>query len=184
MALLSYFGTPFQGITAATVLALFALSFRSWLVNRPIMARAENERKIIDDADAARLRREFDDLNKQNRQDIHDLKDRLAGAIAAQHLSDKQLLEAASVQRQDRADMNSMVFLIRLLISEIKRLDPDPNNKIIEQAEVVLAHMGRGSDPTKSDALNTAEHAVSDAKQTVRSATAACEEVKTSEAKK
>ncbi len=170
----------------ATLAAIIIGGITAWFKYGPDRKRADNEGIIIANMDAERLRREYDDLNQQNRKDIHDLKDKLAVTEAAIHQSDKALLKAASVQLQDRADMNSMMFLIDLLISEVKRLDPDPENKIIAQAEMVLAHMREqrtGGNPSQTPAMNTADHTLADAKQTVRSATVARDEIKASEAK-
>lgn len=176
-------GTIFQGISAL----LLAVGIW-WVRGMADRRRAVNEGAVISNNDAAtiraELRAEYDDLNKQNRIDIHDLKDKLQLTSAAQHLSEKALLEAASCQRQDRSDMASMMFVIRLLLNELKRLDP--GSKVIEQAEMVLAHIEHGhhDDPSKSRALDNAEHTVADTKQAYLSATTACEEVKASEEEK
>ena len=82
--------------------------------------------------------------------------------------------EAQSKRRGDKITM--MVFVLRLVMAELRRIEP--NNHVMGQAELLLGQIMDDSDPNKSDALNTAEHAVADAKQTVRSATAACDEVK------
>ncbi len=73
-----------------------------------------------------------------------------------------------------------MEIIIELLITELERLDP--NSVIVRQAKLMLKRMNVG-DPNKSDALNTAEGAVKDAKQTLRSTQETCDEVKQSEAK-
>lgn len=179
-------GTLSQVGTFGVLLVLLAGIVTVFIKGIPERLRVQNETKQIEMTEAEALRSEYTKLNDQARKDIHDFREQLQTMQAKQYFSDRKLLEAATVQRQDRADMDTMMFLIRLLISEVKRLDPTPDNAIIAQAESVLAHLTtlRGvADPSKSDALNTAEHAVADAKQTVRSATATCEEVKASEAK-
>lgn len=172
-----------------------------WIRGIPDRIRAANERKVIDNSDAATLRNEFNELNKLNRRDIHDLKEKAAIAEAAAHKAakdhavdrqeyDRRLLEASSVMRESRADMEHLLFIIQCLIDEVKRLDPDPdNNRSIQQADAVLLHMSRKrevpvSDPSKSNALNSAENTARDTKQADISANAAVEVVKAAEESK
>lgn len=146
-----------------------------WIRGMPERARVKNEGIVIAAAEAA-------DRYKVWRLEVHELKQEVAKVSARQYLTDKQLSDALAVNRHNKSQMATMLFLIKLLISELKRLDP--KSAIVHQAEMTLVQMehDHGMDPTKSDALNTAEVAVQDAKQTVRSAEATCEEVKKDEA--
>lgn len=174
-----------------------------WIRGIPDRMKAENERRALDNSSETQLRKEMTDLNAQNRKDIHDLRDKLATAMAAQHQSekdhadqrreyDRQLMEAASVQRESQADMDHLLFVIQCLLDEVKRLDPDPeHNRSIQQAEAVLLHMAKKKsksqppvslpDPSQSKAMNTAKNAVDDAKQSLASSQETCREIKRSE---
>lgn len=156
------------GLLGAFITAFFT-ALGIWFKYGPDRRRAENEAKSLEVTTEAKLRDEMTALNKQARKDIHDMREQLATMQAKQHFSDRRLLEAATVQRQDRADMDTMMFLIRLLISEVKRLDKSDNNAIIEQAESVLAHLTtiRGAAIPKSDAMASAEHAHHATQETV-----------------
>jgi hypothetical protein len=68
-----------------------------------------------------------------------------------------------------------MAIIFELLITGLERIDP--NSIIVRQAKLMLNRTNRGSS-YKSNALATAEHAKRDAEQTIRSATAAVEELK------
>ena len=154
-------GNTAQWTLVGVVITSFFTALGIWFKYEPDRKRANNEEKAIELSDAEKLRLEYTGLNKQARQDIHDMREQLATMQAKQHFSDRRLLEAATVQRQDRADMDTMMFLIRLLISEVKRLDKSDNNAIIDQAETVLAHLTtiRGAAIPKSETLTAAENA-------------------------
>lgn len=112
---------------------------------------------------------------------VHDLRNELHVVSLAQAKTDKLLSEATAVNRHNKGQMHTMLFLIRLLISDLKRLDP--KSIIVAQAEATLAQMSKVDDPAKSPALNVAEHAVADAKQTVLSTEQAVVEINADEAK-
>lgn len=162
-------GTIFQG---GTLLTACLIAVGLWIRGYPERMRASNEGKTIAAAEAS-------ERYKAWRLEIHELKNEIAKVSAKQVITDGQLSESLAVNRHLRTQMTTMLFLIRLLISELKRLDP--KSAIVKQAELTLGEMDQHSDPNKSDALNTAETAVQDAKQTVRSAQATCEEVKKEE---
>lgn len=165
-------GTVFQGGTLAAILALLAVVLRTYIVGMPERARVALEGKTIATGEASERYRAW-------RVEVHELKTEVAKVSARQYLTDKQLSEALAVNRHNEVQMRTMLFLIRLLISELKRLDPQ--SAIVKQAELTLEQMDEGRDPGKSDALNTAETAVQDAKQTLASTKDTCEEVKRSE---
>ena len=162
--MLSELGLSLQPYISAGSLVTWALILLAvwWVRGIPDRMRASNEARVIDNADiAARL--------KDWRTEVHGLKNELAKVAAKQAQCDSALAEAHSVNRQNHDRMTTMMFIIRLLISELKRLDP--KSVIVKQAEETLVHMNGGGDPNKSDALNAAEHTVEAAKET-------CEEVK------
>ncbi len=78
--------------------------------------------------------------------------------------------------------MRTMKFLIRLLISEVKRLDPDPdNNIIIRQCDDILEEMDSREHMSavlpakngKSGVLRSVEHTAEVADQAVKKVKAA-----------
>lgn len=174
---------PGQWVILATILIGFATAYFKF---RPDQTRADTEATVVNNAEVALRFREF-------RDEVHGYKNQVMALQAAQKVNDKKQLElekllthalATSSVRRDQ--MNSMMALIELLIAELEKIDP--KSIIVPQAKVLLKQMRdaaqRPVDPMKSDALNTAEHAVADAKQTVISATATCEEVKQAEGEK
>lgn len=173
--------------TFGAIMVVFAGCVTVWIKGIPERLRVRNEGRQIELTDAQLLRQEFDELNKTNRKDIHDLKERAAKAEAAHHKAEKDhaesrrefekaLMEAASVQRENRADMDHMMFIIQLLVDEVKRLDPDPShNRSIQQAEAVLLHMTNKRDPISGERKASA---VSSAEGTVKAAQATVDELK------
>lgn len=161
-------GTAFQGGTFAAVIALLAIVARVWIIGIPERLRAANEGKV---AAAAELADRF----KAWRAEVHDLKNETMKVAAKQAVCDKALSAAHTLNDQ-------LVFLIELMISEMEA--HDPKSKIVKRARTMFKRLADiSADPDKSDALNTAELAVHDAKQTVISAKDTCEEVKRSEDK-
>lgn len=95
------------------------------------------------------------------RKEIHDLRGEMAKVQAQLHNSDK-----TSQQRSER--ISTMELIIELLITELERLDP--TSIIVRQAKMMLRRVSSGGDPNKSQEMNSAVNAVTDAKQTVASA--------------
>lgn len=157
-------GTPFQGITA---LFLGIAAIGIWYVRgMPDRTRAKNEGRVIDDADDALKRREW-------RAEIHEVKNELAKVVAALVACNRIATAAVALNEQ-------MMFLFELLLSEHE--DQHPDSKIVQRARLMFDRISRElKDPSKSDALNTAETAVEDARQTLSSTKETCEEVKRSE---
>lgn len=183
-------GTPIQWVILITLMSSAFTALGIWLKYGPSRMLAANAKHIIDNDAAKTLRTEWESLNKQNRTDIHRLNNELQKIIKEQIDCAKELSEAHAINRANRDDMRTMMFLIRLLISEVKRLDPDPdNNIIIHQCEDIMAELDRRTHSSvvqpnkngKSGALVAAETAVGDAKQTVVSAIETCEEVERTE---
>jgi hypothetical protein len=171
------FGVPLnlilQGGILSTLLILVAGIITVWIKGMPERMRVALEHRAIAATEAAQRFKEW-------RNEVHALKNELAIVAAKQAGCDKALSEAHAINRANKGQTNTMLFIIRLLISELKRLDPQ--SIIVRQAEETLAHMqGSMIDPAKSQALNTAEGAVQDAKQTLASTQDTCAEVKRTE---
>lgn len=182
-------GTPFQGATLFAVITAFFTALGIWLKYGPDRKRAANEEKVIDNAEEARR-------DTVTRAEVHKLKNDIAKCIAGVAAADRKNLAleklhatsvVASTARRDQ--MDNMMSLIEMLIAEIERIDTDsiivPQAKMLakqmrasaERAAALLQPLIRPIDPNLSDAMNTAEAAVSDARQTVISATATRTEV-------
>ena len=153
--------------TFAVVLTTFVGLAGYWIKGIPDRGRARNEEKVIDNTEAAAIRAEFADLNKQARNDIHELRDELQKVMAQQRDCDKALAAAHAENLTYRDDMNTLFFLVRLLICEIKRLDPNPDNMIIKQAEMMLGELDRRRLPHGKSAEEKAKKTVLAAKETL-----------------
>lgn len=166
-------GTIFQGGTLAAALAMLAIVGRAWIIGVPERMRVANEGKITAAAELA-------ERYKAWRVEVHGLKNDLMVVAGKQEECNKALAEAHAVNRHNESQMSTMLFLIRLLIRELERLAPD--SIIVQQAKITLEQLGHTPpDPGKSDALNVAEGAVRDAKQTLASTRETREEVRRTE---
>ena len=147
-------------------------------------AAAIAEAKLAEDKETGDRFREF-------RSEVHGLKNEIAVLVARQAKSDLKQLElekllnhALSTSSMRRGQMDSMISLIELLIAELARIDP--KSIIVPQAKLLLkqireASVNNSDGNWKSAALNTAEHAVRDAKQTVQTTGAAVDAIKSAE---
>lgn len=174
-------GTLPQWGMLVTLLGIAAGLWTAWIRGAPERRRAANEARIIDNTEAGRLRDEFMALHKLDRKDIHDLRNSLAILTGDQHKCTKALGEAHAENLKNRDDMRTLLFLIRLLISEVKRLDPDPENIIIKQAEMTLLELERkrkAGDEVVVGAAETADRAVTAAEKTVDAARETVAEIK------
>lgn len=159
-------GTVFQGGTMAAMLALLAIVGRAWIIGIPERLRIANEGK-------ASAGDELAERYKSWRVEVHEMRNSLMVVASKQADCDRALAEAHSVNRHNQVQINTMLFLIRLLIRELERLAPD--SLIVQQAKATLEQLGHEPfDPQKSTALSAAEH-------TVRAAEVAVEEVKQAE---
>lgn len=159
-------GTLFQGVTASAMITLLAIVGRAWIIGIPDRLKIANEGKV---SAAAELSERY----KAWRVEVHELKNDLMKVAGKQADCDRALADAHSVNRHNQVQMNTMLFLIRLLIRELERLAPD--SLIVQQAKSTLEQLGHEPfDPHKSTALNAAEH-------TVKAAEIAVEEIKEAE---
>lgn len=136
-----------------------------WIRGMGDRRRAENEGRIIDNSEAGVLRAEMKELNAQARKDIHALRNELATLTLVQGKCEKALAAAHAENQGYRDDMQTLLFLIRLLISEVKRLDKEPDNAIIKQAEMTLTELERrrtphGAQENAGEAVHAAERSV------------------------
>lgn len=160
---LNSLGTPFQG---ATLLTVIGIAIVWWIRGMPDRHRAKNEGQMHDDADDEKRRRE-------RRQEIHDIKGELAKAVA-ELVRCNQLATAANARNEQ------LMFLYELLLSEAEA--HDPTSKIVQRARLSFNRISTDlKDPNKSDARNTVELAVEDAKQSLASTKDARDEVIRSE---
>ena len=144
-------GTVLQAITAALV-ALGIWWIRGW----PERRRAENATATIDHAQMAAVIADYAKRQQETRNEVHDLRNEMQVMQGRLNRSEK-----ISSQRSDR--INNMMFIIRLLISDLKRLDP--NSQIVQQAEMILRHVSEADetdDPLSSahDTVKAAQHTV------------------------
>lgn len=126
----------------------------------PQRTKATSDAKQADNADYAAQIRNFRDEVHGYRNELQALQGRLNRA------------ESASRLRADR--ITNMTFIIRLLISELLRLDPD--SIIVQQAEALLKQMEDGEHPPMG-AAETADRAVAKAQDTVKAAKATVAEL-------
>lgn len=166
-------GTVFQGGTFAVLLMILGTVAARYVQGMPDRQRAGNESKALNIGEMETILADYAEQIKTFRAEVHGYRNELQAVRGELLASDK-----ISSQRSDR--INNMVFIIELLISELERLDP--SSVIVKQAKAMLRHMA-GGDPKKSEALNVAETAVADAKQTVRSAENTVVEISVNEAK-
>lgn len=126
-------GTVFQGGTLAAVLIILAGLATVWIKGIPDRLRATNEGRASNSAELAQRYKAW-------RTEVHDLKNEVSKAIAEQAMCGRALAEALAINRP-------VLFLIRLLVREVKRLDPD--SPIVTQAESTMVDLGQALDNTK-----------------------------------
>lgn len=142
-------GTFPQWGTFAGVLALVAGGIVAFIKGMPERTRADTEANKVRGEQYAEQIKDFRDEVHGYRNDLHIMQIRLTKA------------ESASRLRADR--ITNMTFIIRLLISELKRLDPD--SVIVGQAEALLAQMleqdlaDNGPDSANASAQKTLQSA-------------------------
>lgn len=153
-------GTVFQGGMWATMIAAVAIW---WVRGMPDRTRAESDSKI---AAAAELADRF----KAWRSEVHTMKNELMIVTGKQAECEKARASTDALNEQ-------LMFLLELMICELESLDP--KSKTVARARTMFARISHTViDPNKSTALNTAEIAVQDAKQTLASTKETCEEVR------
>lgn len=147
-----------------------------WIKGYPDRGRVANERMVIESSEMEKVIANYEITVKGFRDEVHGLRNELQIVRGELFASDK-------VGDQRNNWINDMMFIIELLISEVERLDP--KSPTIKQARAMLHRMGGNSskDADKSEAMNTAETAARDARQTVRSTEHAVEEIAAKEAK-
>ena len=166
------------GTTAAwTLVGIAITSFFTalgiWIKYGPDHKRAANEEKVIEGTEMDRVLANLQQQVHEYRAEVHAYRNEvqaLQGELSA--------ATKVSNQRSDRID--TLELIIELLLSELERIDP--HSIIVRQAKIMLRRVS-ANDPAKSAALNVVEHAVADAKQTVRSTERAADEIRVNEAK-
>ncbi len=177
-------GTVFQGGLLAAFITAFFTALGIWFKYGPDRTRAENESRVIENAEYARQHTEW-------RKEVHGLKNQVASLIAKQTELERLLTHALATSSVRKEQMDNMMHLIELLIDELDRIDK--NSIIVPQAKLLLKQMRAAANrkvdpfinnPHQSDALNAAEHTVEAAEITKIAAVEVCKEVKAEEAKK
>jgi hypothetical protein len=130
-------GTVFQG---GTLLAVLGLALVWWIRGAPERARAKNEARKIEADEHTLIRTDYVQQIKDWRVEVHALRNELHALEGEQRKSSKDIAAATSLIRNYEDDRRTMLFLIRLLISELERLDP--NSIIVRQAKETLEQMG------------------------------------------
>ena len=174
-------GTAAQWGLLASFIVAACTTLGIWLKSRPDQTRADNEAKAQETDEQAVIRTYNIEQIKGWRREVHEVNERLHAVLLEQDRSNRAITEATSVIRGYENDRRAMMLLIKLMVADMRK--KDPSNPLIAHSELVLSHLSDAHDPNKSDALNNAETAVADAKQTVLSATATFDEVKSAEGK-
>ena len=146
-------GTLPQWGTFATLIAAIVGWGTVYIKGSPLRTKAESDAKQADNADYADQIKLFRDEVRSLNREVKVLQERLTQA------------ESASRLRADR--ITNMTFIIRLLISELRRLDP--NSIIVQQAEALMKQMDYVEAPAaEADrAIDKAQDTVIAAKATV-----------------
>lgn len=148
-------GSPFQGGIFVTLVLILGFVIRTWIVGMPARKLAEtegervkNEGKVIDNAEVALRFKEW-------RAEVHAMKNELAVVQAELHQSNAQ-------RARNRDRFNMVLFILRLVMAELRRLDPD--SPVIRQADELLKQV---TDEEPGDAVSAAKATVSAAEHTL-----------------
>lgn len=142
-------GTVFQGGTLAAMLATLAIVARAYVIGMPDRERVKNEGRVIDNAEVALRFKEW-------RAEVHGMKNELAVVKAELHQSNAQ-------RARNRDRFNMVLFILRLVMAELRRLDPD--SAVIKQADGLLKQVTDQEED--GDAVSAAETTVAAAKTTL-----------------
>ena len=180
------FGLPLtdalQGGIFTTLVAILGVVARQYVAGAADRKRASNEGHKILTEEHTLIRQDYTKQIIDLRVAMHELRNEMQVLTNSHQSTTKLLVEAQSINRHNKEQMHTMMFLIKLLISELKRIDPD--SIIVAQAESTLNQMTAGADPSDSHALEAAKIAAKDARQTVRTTEHAVAELKVNEANK
>ncbi len=147
----------------ATFVVIIIGGITAWFKYAPERRRAANEGDQIKINEAELIRTDYAKQIADFRREVHGYKNEVAKVTAALSLS-----ESARRRRDDR--IAQMMFVLRLLMSEVRRLDP--KSVILDQAEAMLEQMAA------EDARHAPRDAMSQAQDTVKAAQATVEELK------
>lgn len=150
-------GTATQTGSFVVLLAIAAGLFTAWIKGMPERSRVANEGRQIDIQEAEQIRVDYAQQIKDFRSEVHGYRNDLAKMEA-------RLSQSESTSRRRSDVIKDMMFIIRLLISELKRIEP--HSIIVGQAEAMLARMGP-TETSKTDALTAAEATEASAQETV-----------------
>lgn len=151
-------GSFAQWALFGTAVTAFFTALGIWFKHAPDRRRAANELEQIKINEAELIRTDYTKQIKDFRLEVHGYRNDLA-------VIQLRLEKSESVSRQRSDRINNMMFIIRLLISELKRHGP---SIIVDQAEAMLRQMGETDEgANKSPALSAAEHAEQAASLTV-----------------
>lgn len=132
-------GTAFQGGSFAALLSLLGLAIAAYFKYAPAMAAQKNEGKKIDLEEDQQIRADYAAQIADFRKEVHSYRNELAKVASLQAATEKRLNMSEATSRRRSYRIDNMMFVIRLLISELRRLDPD--SVIVKQAEAMLLQM-------------------------------------------
>jgi hypothetical protein len=134
--MLTVFGIPLGTLsqfgTFVGVLAIVAGMVTVWIRGIPERRRVENEARAMDIDEAEKIRTDYAQQIRDFRKEVHGYRNDLQNMEA-------RLSQSESTSRRRSDVIKDMMFIIRLLISELKRTEPQ--SIIVGQAEAMLARM-------------------------------------------
>jgi hypothetical protein len=159
--MISLFGLPFGTLSQigsfVALVGLFAGMVTVWIKGMPERSRVANEARQLDINEAESLRVDYAKQIREFRAEVHGYRNDLAKMETRLSQS-----ERTSSRRSDV--IKDMMFIIRLLISELKRIEP--KSVIVGQAEAMVDRMGL-SEVDKTDPLAAAKATEACAHETV-----------------
>lgn len=179
-------GTPFQGGALLTLLAIFGLALRSYVVGMPARAKVAQERE-------ANLLQERAEEMAGMRERLETIEGKLEAKDRALETQNKTMDAERTMYRHRISNLGQAFHALLLLlkknvpvdeaVEEVEKLRKEQLDREIAEAATFRAaglHIDL-ADPSKSAAVNIADGAVADAEQTLRSTRATRAEVKHSE---
>lgn len=140
----------------------------------PERTKAISEAKQADNSDYAKQIKDLIDQVHDLRNELQENRNDLRATRREVDEVNKRLTQSESSSRQRADRITNMTFIIRLLISELRRIDP--NSIIVQQAEALLEQMDIGEKSTVA-AADVADRAVEKAQDTVVAAKATVAEL-------
>lgn len=165
-------GTLPQWGAFISLLGIVAGGITVYIKGIPQRIKASSDAKQAENADYA-------DQIQKFRDEVHGYRNELQASRNEIHAMQGRLTAAESASRLRADRITNMTFIIRLLISELRRLDPQ--SIIVQQAEALMNQMQAGElnapVTVETDASEAAHTAVTKAQDTVMAAQATVEKL-------